>query len=332
MKSKISIIIPIYNVEKYLRRCLDSVKNQTFQDWQAICIDDGSPDKSGEIADEYAQQDKRFIVVHKKNMGVSSARNDGIKLVKSEYVIFLDSDDCIHPQTLEILYNFAIKYSVDIVSFRYDVNLYKDVLNGANTDNLLKSRNTIKYDLQKIQYKRTDNLIKFATERNHSFGKYKIRHCYPVLHLFRYNLVKDIQFDTGIKLSEDFPFWTSVLLRNPKSIILTMPLYFYIPNKFSTLKSASSEKVFDNISLAIIESFKTVMKSKPEYKWIKIWRREFLWPFIITCIRSAFCIQDKQRVIDRLIKMQSLGVFDNSPTIRARKYKRRIEKIISQIP
>ena len=79
MRPKISIIIPMYNVEKYLRRCLDSVQNQTMKDWQAICVDDESPDNSGKIAEEYAKRDKRFVVVHKKNGGLSDARNAGFK-------------------------------------------------------------------------------------------------------------------------------------------------------------------------------------------------------------------------------------------------------------
>ena len=120
MQPKISIIIPMYNVEKYLRRCLDSVQNQTFKQWQAICVDDGSPDKSGEIAEEYAKKDKRFIVVHKENGGLSDARNYGMPHATGQYIMFLDSDDFIHPQTMEIAYNTAIKNKSDIVSFTYD--------------------------------------------------------------------------------------------------------------------------------------------------------------------------------------------------------------------
>ena len=113
---KISVIIPIYNVEKHLRRCLDSVKNQTFEDWQAICVDDGTPDNSGKIAESYAAQDKRFIVVHKENGGVADARNAGMKHVTGEYVMYLDSDDFIHPQTMEIAYGLAKKNDIDLVS------------------------------------------------------------------------------------------------------------------------------------------------------------------------------------------------------------------------
>ena len=75
---KISIIVPVYNVEKYIRRCLDSIAAQTFTDWECICVDDGTPDASGKICDEYAQKDSRFVVIHKENGGVSSARNVGL--------------------------------------------------------------------------------------------------------------------------------------------------------------------------------------------------------------------------------------------------------------
>lgn len=90
---KFSIIIPVYKVEKYLQECIDSVINQTFKNMEIILVDDGSPDKCPQICDEYAQRDKRIIVVHKENGGLSSARNAGLRIAKGEYVIFLDSDD-----------------------------------------------------------------------------------------------------------------------------------------------------------------------------------------------------------------------------------------------
>ena len=96
-----SIIIPVYNVAPYLRECLDSVLAQTFTDWEAICIDDGSTDGSGEILDEYAAKDKRFRVIHQKNAGVSAARNSGIDAANGEYVTFLDGDDAYDRSWLE---------------------------------------------------------------------------------------------------------------------------------------------------------------------------------------------------------------------------------------
>ncbi len=95
MKPKISVIIPVFNGAKYLPRCLDSLLKQTFQDWVVICIDDGSTDDTATVLDEYAARDKRFVFIHKKNAGVSAARNDGIKLTKSEYIHFMDADDVL---------------------------------------------------------------------------------------------------------------------------------------------------------------------------------------------------------------------------------------------
>lgn len=96
-----SIIVPVYNVEKYIHRCIDSILNQTFQDFELILIDDGSPDNSGEICDEYAKKDTRIKVIHQKNAGVSSARNKGIEIAKGEYLVFVDSDDEVLPDYIE---------------------------------------------------------------------------------------------------------------------------------------------------------------------------------------------------------------------------------------
>lgn len=100
---KISIIVPVYKVEKYLRQCVDSILGQTFEDWECILIDDGSPDDSGSICDEYAQKDSRFRVIHKENGGVSSARNVGISQMKGEFVCFFDADDELYNHSLAVL-------------------------------------------------------------------------------------------------------------------------------------------------------------------------------------------------------------------------------------
>ncbi len=328
-KPKISVIIPIYNVEKYLRRCLDSVINQTFTDWEVICVNDGSPDNSGKIADEYATRDKRFIVYHRKNSGVSNARNYAISHANGEYIMFVDSDDCIHPQTLEILYKFAQQNDADIVSMRYDKKLYNKIKKGADANTEINARNAQMYDTDKIKYKVTSNLINYVTEKNHSFGFWRVRHCYPVVHLYRRELLNGVTFNPDIKISEDFPFITSVLLRCPRSVILTLPLYFYVPNATSALNTADNTKVFDNISRAIISAFNNVATYKVQDDWYNVWSRELLWPFIINCMRSMPSTNHK-KIKQRLVEMQNMGVFNNPPNMRARKYKRRIESFISQ--
>ena len=122
---KISIIIPCYNVEKYLHRCLDSVIGQTFEDFEVICVNDGSPDNSGSILEEYAAKDKRIKILTQKNQGLSMARNNGKALAQGKYIYFLDSDDFIHPQCLEIAHYIAEKYEVDLVSFDFCENMNK---------------------------------------------------------------------------------------------------------------------------------------------------------------------------------------------------------------
>lgn len=94
---KVSVIVPVYKAENYLRRCVDSILAQTFTDWECILVDDGSPDGSGEICDEYAQKDARIRVIHKENGGVSSARNMALGKISAKWLTFVDSDDCLYP-------------------------------------------------------------------------------------------------------------------------------------------------------------------------------------------------------------------------------------------
>ncbi|HJH54743.1 MAG TPA: glycosyltransferase family 2 protein, partial [Brachyspira hyodysenteriae] len=123
----ISIIIPVYNVSKYLRACLDSVINQTYKDLEIICINDGSTDDSLEILKEYADKDNRIIIIDKKNAGVSSARNDGIDSAKGEYLFCMDSDDYIDSNFIKVFYNNAKNNSSDLVVLSSFWNLDKRV-------------------------------------------------------------------------------------------------------------------------------------------------------------------------------------------------------------
>lgn len=115
MASLISVIVPVYNSAVYLTECLDNLKNQNFKNVEFIIINDGSLDSSGEIIDNYAQNDSRFIIIHKNNEGVSAARNDGLKIAKGEFVFFCDSDDILAENALEKLYQKAMAENADIV-------------------------------------------------------------------------------------------------------------------------------------------------------------------------------------------------------------------------
>lgn len=115
MKPKISVIIPVYNVEKYLNRCVDSILNQSLQDFEIILVNDGSTDSSPKICDEYVQQDEKIRVIHKQNARVAAARNDGIKTAKGEFISLIDSDDWIEPTMLEEMYSTATQFGCDFV-------------------------------------------------------------------------------------------------------------------------------------------------------------------------------------------------------------------------
>lgn len=117
---RISVIIPVYKVEKYLATCVDSVLRQSFQDFEIILVDDGSPDSCPTICDRYAEGDSRIRVIHKENAGLGMARNSGLDVARGEYVCFIDSDDYIAPNTLEYCHSVAEKEDADQVRFLFD--------------------------------------------------------------------------------------------------------------------------------------------------------------------------------------------------------------------
>ena len=118
--AKISIVVPVYNVEPYLRKCIDSIVHQIFRDIEIIIIDDGSTDGSGEICDEYASKDERIRVLHKNNKGLSCARNDGIDMSTAPYIMFVDSDDWVEPEFCELPLIVAKGTDADLVLFSYN--------------------------------------------------------------------------------------------------------------------------------------------------------------------------------------------------------------------
>ena len=125
--NKYSIIVPVYNVEKYIRECLDSIKNQTYGEFEAILVDDGTPDNSGKICDEYAASDGRFKVIHKQNGGLISAWKEGLWHAENDLIVFVDSDDTIKTDTLAILEEKADYSKADLIQF--DAMTGKDTLN-----------------------------------------------------------------------------------------------------------------------------------------------------------------------------------------------------------
>lgn len=149
---EISIIVPVYKVELYLRQCLDSIAAQTFSNWECILVDDGSPDGSGAICDEYAARDARFRVIHQKNGGVSAARNSGLSNAKAKYIGFVDPDDWTEPDLFMTLYNLICKDDYDMAQ----VGFYNEYIGETHRKTLVRARTVLdrKATVRRIFYDR----------------------------------------------------------------------------------------------------------------------------------------------------------------------------------
>ncbi len=333
----ISIIIPMYGVEKYLRRCLDSVLNQTFTDWQAVCIDDGSPDACGAIAEEYARRDKRFLVIHQENGGRADARNTGLHHSTGEYIMFMDGGDFIHPQTMEMTYYMACRDDTDIVSYTYD-NMYDVLLRmrhflGMNTDDVIPFGFHKRYGPECVCSLVTDNIFKYVTEKNNNMFKvnrqWLIKHCQAWKHLYRRSLIADIHFIKGI-LFEDFPWWSAVILRNPRATILNLPLYYCRPGFDKHMVSNEHLYMINSLYTGIENAFNLYRGGANQYQF-QMWNKKILWYFIDTAFRESRYVHDSADlglVRDKFAKMSKMGVFDFPPNKKMRKLRREIFEFI----
>lgn len=224
---KISIIVPVYNVEKYLRRCLDSIVAQTFTDWECICVDDGSPDNSGKILDEYASKDQRFVIIHKENGGVSSARNAGLDIARGEWIGFVDSDDWIEVDYIETMLDTAERESADIVVCDYWNNFDKKqvdmtvALDTSSKETILK------------QYMKTQLFM------NSVWNK-----------IFKSSFIieQKLSFPLNISICEDLLFSFEACYKAKKVVKINELLYHYSQiNKSSATKNYKTSYIDDKI-------------------------------------------------------------------------------------
>ena len=224
----VSVIIPIYNLPKYLRQCVDSALGQNFDDFEVILVDDGSTDDCVAIVDEYAAADCRVKAIHKKNGGLSSARNAGLDVAEGDYVIFLDSDDWWNSKDcLRKLYDMAVNNEVDIIRGNY-----------SRVDDDGNQINDWKTPTPSLEFQ---NCVMDSA----SFWQSVIcGHYYVPLCLFKQSCIKDIRFDEELIFQEDIAFW-SLLLTKPLRCVYT-PLFFYNyrfrPNSMASLNNVAKLK------------------------------------------------------------------------------------------
>lgn len=250
-KPAVSVIIPVYNVAAFLPRCLDSVINQTLSNIEIICINDGSTDNSGKILKEYAEKDKRIKVLTQENHGLSVTRNRSLDVMSGAYVFFLDSDDYIHPQALEIFYQTAIETQQPIVLSKSLCRLGKQKINKTV------------YNPEKVKYKIASNPLKCL---------YRMRHVSAVAwnKLYRADVVQNYRFIEGIYF-EDWP-WTACLFSSIKSFAyINEPLYFYNTVSPSIIRSRFSvKKVHDYIvGIRFVYHYFMVHNKKTEWNFVR---------------------------------------------------------------
>lgn len=239
---EISIIVPVYNVEKYLNKCVDSILNQTFKDFELILVDDGSPDNSGTICDQYAKEDTRVRVIHKENGGLSSARNAGIEVAQGKFLGFVDSDDYIAEDMYELLYNNILQEDADLsICGIYDI--YKD------------KNPKVSPGFKKVCTK--VEMIKMVLEA-------KLVSVHAVNKLYKRSLFDKIRYPVGI-ITEDAAIIFQVLDQCKKIIFDASQKYYY----FHRDESISSKK-FSIRDLDTIEVWKAneewISKKYPIFK------------------------------------------------------------------
>ena len=238
---KISVIIPVYNVEKYLDECLDSVENQTLKDIEIICVDDGSTDNSPEILEVHKSKDNRIKVITKQNGGVAEARNTGIDAATGEYIAFLDSDDIILPNAYEVCYKNLKRHCADILEYRsYQFN-----------DGEIFDKNQIPYDSSTIE-------VHVKREKENANAVLSIHSSVVWDKIWKTSLIKDnnLRFAKGIKVGEDTLFdWLAFPLAK-KSVVDKNRLYCYRVRSGSAMNSTKSKNILEGYMIIIDELVK----------------------------------------------------------------------------
>ena len=286
---KISVIIPVYNVEQYLEKCVQSVLNQTYKNLEIILVDDGATDSSGNICDELAKRDNRIKVIHKANGGLSSARNEAMKVITGELVAFVDSDDYIISDFYEYLYKMLKKYDADIAEAEF---LRIPAENMDETEQILNEKNT------GIEYKETvcDNIevlnILYGVKEDPYVKKVVVWN-----KLYKKEILEGIIFPEG-KLHEDEFTTHKILYRVRKIVSSNRYIHGYMQTKNSIMRTEISERrINDNLgaSLSALEFFKD--------KNLDNINAKIMMRYLENCIELSGKVSNEQSV-DKLEKLE----------------------------
>ena len=220
----VSIIVPVYNAEQYISRCISCILDQTYRNIELILVDDGSSDKSAQIIDEESGKDKRIVVIHKINGGASDARNMGLSMCRGSYICFVDADDIIDPEYVMTMLSIAKEYDCDIVQCDYKKVNSRDIIftRGDNKISVVSS---------------TDMLNRIYSESN-------VDTIVLWNKLFKKSVIADIRFPVGI-MFEDEVFCPRVIYNASRIAITNSTLYYYYHNNNSVMNMEYSKKKLD---------------------------------------------------------------------------------------
>lgn len=300
MSSVVSIIVPVYNSEKTLNRCVDSILNQTFHDWELLLIDDGSSDQSGKICDQYAAIDSRIKVFHKENGGVSSARNVGLANAVGKYIVFCDSDDWVYPSWLD---NFGLEKNSDYDFMSQGFEANKSIFG----DDPYQERY-----IYSLEYNGS------ISEFMDSLVKCKIG-IFLFVHAFKQSIIQTnhLTFNEHLRYSEDGVFIFKYLSFCMKGVGTNKIGYFYyVPNW-------NSKYIKDNLSnliaaKSLYESISIIMKHKPYDQLLRFYREDLTSKYIeefkkkgsnkIECIKGLRTILKKDFKYSQLFYITKLVI------------------------
>ncbi len=297
MEKKISVVIPVYNVEKYITQCMDSLIKQTYNNLEIIVIDDESKDNSGEIADEFSKLDSRVIVRHIKNRGAAGARNAGLELVTGDYVLFVDSDDWLESDAISILVDKIEETNSDIVMCQY----------------------SDEYVSQSVEHSITDKTKIYDTEE--AMREYIDHWEYPLIwnKIYKSNLLQDVRFVEGRCIDDEF-FTYQLVAKAKKLVLVPDVLYHYRQRKsgamgnpkkrrqrcqdqvdFVTKRYEDLKMKFPKLKNRLIEHmcevYMTVMRSSGDLKEEYHNAKKHLWKYGTKALVKQIDINTKKAII-----------------------------------
>lgn len=240
MLDLVSVIVPVYKVEKYLSRCIESILNQTYKNIEIILINDGSPDKCPEICDEYAKIDNRVIVIHQANRGPSSARNKGLDIAKGKYIMFIDSDDFISKITIEEMLINLIDSKADITMCSYLKFYNRNEITNFN-------------QIKKNEFLNREKILEWLLDEHEI--------CVPWGKLYKSNLFFDLRFQID-KYNEDMFIIYKIFHKAKKIVYDKRQFYYYSQEGTSLTRSEFNYKKLDMVE-AVLEWYHFIKENYP---------------------------------------------------------------------